>query len=59
MLSLKSISRTGKKIFGCIRNNNVWKMIYLFPQLKLVPLLLETHKLQDLGEVMTKFQTNK
>lgn len=26
MLSRKGISRTGKKIFGCIRNNNVWKM---------------------------------
>lgn len=35
------------------------KWIYLFLQLKVVPLLLGNHKLQDLDEVMTKFQTGK
>lgn len=33
--------------------------MYLYQQLKFAPLLLETHKLQDLDEVMTKFQTGK
>jgi hypothetical protein len=35
------------------------KWTYLFLQLKVAPLLLEIHKLQDLDEVMTKFHTNK
>jgi hypothetical protein len=33
--------------------------MHLFLQLKVVPLLLEIHKLRDLGEVMTKFETKK
>jgi hypothetical protein len=33
--------------------------MHLFLQLKVVPLMLEIHKLRDLGEMMTKFQTKK